>query len=695
MQPVDKSLLAPQQASPHINRRERAAARGRRKALGNIFNVCTMTDVENLPKLLSFANIRALEDIKVSVKQRLVRPLTPSSFERAGGVKPHEARQSYGSFSPDSPVREDSDNLLPFIVPVPPGRELLGLPESRDLLKPQDVHVLSNLLTGKISREDQMSIPSEMLVRMCEQAIAEMHYVITLSQVLYQNLDLLELPSVARAAIAEKLEAIERPYRFLKSDLAECMEALRRGEYTHVERKLVSVSSDHPEGETRLVTNTINMVDRMASCWTSILRDQEEWRKAMPAARELKPDAEIPKIFSLSEDEERSGSLKVAKLISDAKLMKQHWEDLASMVGVDLQATYSNSSRKKVSGKKRNETEPDDHKKQEKVRDIFPAVYKPKDPNTSLAVERLELPVVMNIGRILGRDDEPSRLLSLWVLPEKPIRFSREEKEVFSTREEAEKKLHQLNSTPQKPFGAQCENSPEVVECYSKPVTTKPEDYFNYQPVAIHGIKKSVGIGYHNCRKIQDPAYFLQRETDRRKAFTRKMEDDWEFYGLQLQEAVIDHWNLRIPSLQEAADVICEQAHRRETERRIEAVVADITSEMKKKGSLWYKVDGLVHKLTGKVDKPDTDRMSSPESRLSGTSSQSSSPDTDRRRLITIQSDPELKLDSVQERGLSSSASAFELNPPVKMNIPKKLVVPEILIESGDVHSGEESPGKT
>ena len=163
------------------------------------------------------------------------------------------------------------------------------------------------------------------------QAMGDLQYMVELSNKVLANKHLLKLPDTALKAICSKLEGIQGPYKFLKEDIDDCLKHFLSGCYVEVKDEVVPVSMDQPESKSRLVTTRLNYLDKLICCWIYLLRNQEEWRKTMPAPKEIMAGVEVPDPMETMSGN-KSAIDRVTKLHGDSEKMAVLWRKLEERV---------------------------------------------------------------------------------------------------------------------------------------------------------------------------------------------------------------------------------------------------------------------------------------------------------------------------------------------------------------------------
>ena len=337
-------------ASPHSSPHSSPLSSpvSRRRGHGRRQRTCTMGDVVNLQANMARAQNTVLAELNINeqaLSDRLTRVVNPS-----GGLTSSDSSDSLSSISScgdetASVTSTDSDRTQDEDIEVPPGDHILELPAYKRLLDAAEPHLLANLLVGNLSEDEMLSIPTETLQNYCLQAVADIQYMRELSEKIQANLHLLELPEIAVKAIRQKLEKIEEPFCFLISDLNSCLKGFRRGDHFETTRDIAPVSPNKPRGKSQLVICETNLVRKLAFCWIYIIRQQEEWRKAMPSPAQLMPGAKLPDVMRLSEDQRQSAEKTMNKLIADIEVMTRLWRHFGELVRSKTKAAGTGKER--------------------------------------------------------------------------------------------------------------------------------------------------------------------------------------------------------------------------------------------------------------------------------------------------------------------------------------------------------------
>lgn len=623
--------------------------------------------VVNLQGDLSRIQNKQLDGLNID-EQKLERRLS----ESVGVKKTLDSRDSIDSLTSNegdttSVTSEDSDISLEA-NDVPPGCKILKLPMSEDLLTSDEANLLAHLLAGKLSNEEKMAIPAKFLQSYCIQAMGDILHMVELATKIRRNLHLLNLPDSAKKTIQQKLEHVEAPYVFLKGDIDECLKGFLEGSYISTRQTIEPLASDKPDGKCRVSTTQTNLVEKLVYCWTYMIRNQEEWRKAMPSPAQLMPDAKMPDVMALSEEQKHSAQKKVDKLVKDVETMTKLWKGFAGFVKpVPVKKSTSLSTLGGATAQASTEKP-----QQPRLPGLFRSASNPALYPVSFTVERFQLPVVHDTSRLEDVDSDID--YSQWVLPDSKQNYETKSKTVYSSRSDAEKAIadsgKEARANPRL-FGTDHPLADGVLTAFTVPVTTRPPCYFEYLPIASNALEKLATIGQTNVRKVCGPAMLLAGDKfgkNKKDSFSGKQNKDWKILRQKLQEDVCKLWELKIPSLQEVVYSVCKEA---EEQKRRELLKA----KRKERSTLRYQVI----QLKGKV-----------QSFRSPRSSPLPSPVLRRR----IKSSPELPVDRGNEpltmdlKNLSPMGGrTFAAVTPEefmsRMQTDKKRKVPEIVVETG------------
>ena len=514
----------------------------------------SMQDVEDLPVHMSHSEVAAIAGMNIDERAIQIgsEPLYPLSRTSSSS-----SLASNGSSASSTSSLASSEDLEAEESEVPAGKQLLGLPERTHYIWPESLtHLLANLIMNRLSEDEKLAIPAKELELFCEQAMGDMNYLIELSEKILTNLKLLNLPETAAKAIRNKLEQAREPYQFLKQDIDSCLEQFKKGQYKEVRRFTQAVSLDKPGGRSHLVTVTTDYVDKLIYAWTYALRYQEEWRKAMPAPSEIIEGATLPDMGA-PDPKKESAKMLAAQLVKDTETMISLWNELEARVG---------PAKKRTLSYKTVETRATPSSPVKQLPALVPAPYGDRPHNASFTTEHYQLPVVFDFGKSV--DIQNPEIFSRWVMSDKKEYETRKE-ETFESMEEAEKALEDAENedrnNPER-FGISRQQEGGIETCYAA-VTTRPGQYFKYQPVAKHALQELVEVGKTNTRKVNDQATMLARDNFENDRFNKQQRGDWRNLRKELFEKSCGLWSLRIPSLQETVDACCDKQHRREVKK--------------------------------------------------------------------------------------------------------------------------------
>ena len=519
-----------------------------------------MQDVENLPASLARAEASVIEGLEITEREiRAASTLERSdSFSSVSSTESFESdmsdTSSVSSFSSTCSTSSDGSEIEPETVPS--GQELLRLPGRPDFIESsQRYNLLANLIMGQISEDEKLAIPAEILNQFCLQAMAELQYLVQLGGKVEENIKLLKLPKIAVDAIKSKFEKTQEPYTALKEDVDNCLKQFKAGQYKTTRRFIEPLSMDDPEGPSRLVTATTHYVDKLICAWIYVLRNQEEWRKAMPAPSEI-IRATLPDAMAGNPKTDSAAQL-TRQLVEHSQQMMKHWEQLGNKVGASSQilSTYQKVKRPAASAPP-----------VKKLPELIPTPYGDTPHCATLTIEKFQLPVFFDLGKSVTIKD--SEKYSARLLPNKKVyEFSTTEN--FDSKDQALQALNDAENYARKNpdlYGVNRESS-DGVDRFLEPVDARPAIYFNYQPVAIHSLKELVTVGTKNALKVHAPADVLAHDRFKNDRMNKTQREDWRGMRKQLAEDSCKLWSLRIPSLQEAIDVCCQEKHKQEVER--------------------------------------------------------------------------------------------------------------------------------
>lgn len=517
----------------------------------------TMQDVENLPGYLSSAEVGVIEGLGIEERTIEAEDELPFPLVRRGSSdsvsSSGSSASSSSAISLDSSAGYDTDEDA-----LVSGKRLLRLPERTHFIWPESLtNLLANLIMGRLSEDEKLALPAEVLELFCLQAMGDLQYLMELGIKIQANLDLLNLPESARKAINSKLEQTQEPYRYLKEDIDTCLKQFKQGQYKAVRRYTQALAMDKPRGKSQLVTVTTNYVDQLISAWIYVLRNQEEWRKAMPAPSEILKEAKLPDV-SKNDPKKESASALAKKLLEDSEVMGLLWKDLEAKIKIPVKKTSSYrkmglSAEMQAGSVKR-------------LPQLIPAPYSNATHNATFTIEHYQLPVAFDLSKSVHVDNAEE--FSQWILPGKKVYETREE-EKFSSMEEAESALKDAEDKGRdKPelYGSKRQQG-DVVETNSASVTTHPVNYFEYQPVAVNALEKLVDIGKNNTRKVNGPTMMLVGDDFKNDRFNSRQRGYWQDLRTELDDNSCKLWTLRIPSLQEAVDACCDEKRKEEIKR--------------------------------------------------------------------------------------------------------------------------------
>ena len=582
----------------------------------------TMQDVRELPLALSRTEVSIIGGLEI--EERVIC----REDDLESGIGRSESSGSLSSsYSSESGISMVSSEGSELEEAVPSGARLLCLPTSRDFIQSDALgNLLANLITGRLSEDEKLAISVTTLEKFCLQAMADLQYMVELSSKMLLNIHLLKVHETALKAIGSKIEDIQGPYRFLKEDIDDCLKHFLRGGYTEDKYTVEPLSMDHPEGKCRLVKTRTNFLDKLVCCWIYLLRNQEEWRKTMPAPEEIMKEAELPDPMEEASDS-KSAMDRVTKLYKDSEKMAVLWKKLEEWV---KPVSQQPGRRGAVSGA----SAPAETTK--RLPNLISAPYGSSPHNATFTVECYQLPVAFDFGKSV--QTENSEVFSGWVLPRNRSYETRTE-EIYETRKGAEKALEALGQERQdnpEALVVERKGHEKAIVKYFDPVITRPVNYFEYQPVAINALEELVRIGKNNTRKVNTSAFMLQGAKFPKDRFSSRQKGEWRDLRKELTEKSCELWSLRIPSLQEAVDMICE-------ERQIEEISRLKAEKKKRESSLRYQLEVGLTKISRYLRSP---RLSpKPSGGASPVFSRGASP-VPERRILHTQSSPELSVPS-------------------------------------------------
>ena len=171
-----------------------------------------MKDVENLPTRMSRTEVEAMQGLEIEerliqTEDELLHQVTRR--DSLDSIASSESSDSHTGSLASLVSSEGSD----FEEDVEPGKRLLRLPEGAHFIWPESLtNLLANLIMDRLSADEKLALPVEVLESFCLQAMGDLQYLMELGKKIQTNIDLLNLPESAVKAITSKLEQTREPY---------------------------------------------------------------------------------------------------------------------------------------------------------------------------------------------------------------------------------------------------------------------------------------------------------------------------------------------------------------------------------------------------------------------------------------------------------------------------------------------------
>ena len=421
---------------------------------------------------------------------------------------------------------------------------LSGLPPSPDepktimppeFLEEHEYITLCHLLCNRLELPHEVLSPKQ-LCRFCEQAIKDLEYLSALANKCIKNQ--IKVPAGIRLMIIVKLLGQVQSYDTLIKDFKDALKTFKKNTTIKSEIDLYP-SVNFPAKPWVVTTSQTDMLIEMKKNWRLLVRFMELWRAVMPAPsqycswRKTMTPEMLKAISSLPKKHEKDPvplKERANQLRCNAYQLQENWKALDVLVSagkIDKFALPTDEALKHI---------------------------------VRLPQEIHALPPVHDLTELYADEEKtaPKRFMSGWCIPN--VLESSElstRKQYFETKKQAQANCKLLKTKAKKKSSKSAGLAVSVT--VPRPeimlLNPKPENYFDYQPIADATLQQVLKKGSLRIRQAIPPLEGLCEKLERGAEVTEEEYGRFREICETVRES-LNLWERHIPSLQSILDSI-------------------------------------------------------------------------------------------------------------------------------------------